>query len=333
MAEKDEAGFSQKQPYDTSFKAFVDKVTLELLSFLTGMNIFFADELKETFFKQESIKPPLRVDCVYLALSREREADGPFILHVEEETAPTKEVEGRLVEYAVMIYRKHELPVVQVLMCPFETTNLPTPPLEIKWGQQVLTRHEYVVVAMWKRDARELLERKQVRLYVLLPTMKGITAELLIGSLREQRDFFAGHESQLCEHFLWFDAFLRRTTLVNEEDKRRVQDVMLNDYHGLLDEGYFVQLRREEGRQEGREEGLAEGIAKGRQEGREEGLVEGLQEALLTATELRFPTLVELAQQRVKRASKPEDLRFALRGVKVAPSEEAARMLLELLAA
>jgi hypothetical protein len=47
MAEKDGAEFSQKQPYDTSFKAFVDKVTLELLSFLTGMNIFFADELVE----------------------------------------------------------------------------------------------------------------------------------------------------------------------------------------------------------------------------------------------------------------------------------------------
>jgi hypothetical protein len=46
---------------------------------------------------------------------------------------------------------------------------------------------------------------------------------------------------------------------------------MLNEFHGLLDEGYFVQLRREEGRQEGLEEGL----------------VEGLQEALLMVTELR----------------------------------------------
>ena len=120
---------------------------------------------------------------------------------------------------------------------------------------------------------------------------------------------------------------------------------MVNEFRGLLDEGYFVQLRAAESRQEGLAEGLAEGLVKGREEGREEGrqegrgegleagLVEGLQEALLTATELRFPRLLDLAQERVKRANKPEALRFALKGVKVAPSEESARLLLELLAA
>jgi hypothetical protein len=62
-------------------------------------------------------------------------------------------------------------------------------------------------------------------------------------------------------------------------------------------------------------------------------LVEGLQEAILTVTELRFPRLLALAQERVKRASKPDELRYALKGVKVATSEDAARLLLELLAA
>ena len=108
------------------------------------------------------------------------------------------------------------------------------------------------------------MERKQACLYALLPTMKGITAELLIGSLREQRAFFADNESQFCEHLLWFDALLGRTTLLSAEDKRRVQYVMVNEFRGLLDEGYFVQLRAAESRQEG----LAEGIAKGREGGR-----------------------------------------------------------------
>jgi predicted transposase YdaD len=329
MSEKGEAAFSRTQPYDTSFKAFLDKVTLELLSFLLGEEIIFAQELKETLFKQESIKPPLRVDCAYLVHTRERQADGPFVLHLEEETAPNEEVEGRLAEYAIMLYRKYRLPIVQLLLCPFETKNLPEPPFQIKRGQEVRTWHHYEVVALWQREARERLERKQVRLYALLPTMKGITAELLIGSLREQRAFYADNESQLCEHLLWFDALLGRTTLLTAEDKRRVQYVMLNEFRGLLDEGYFVQLRHEEGRQEG----LAEGIAKGREAGLEAGLVEGLQEALLTATELRFPGLLDLAQEQVKRVSKPEALRFALKGVKVAPSEESARLLLELIAA
>jgi predicted transposase YdaD len=123
----------------------------------------------------------------------------------------------------------------------------------------------------------------------------------------------------------FFDALLGRTTLLTAEDKRRVRHVMLNEFHGLLDEGYFVQLRREEGR--------AEGFAQGEAKGREEGRQEGLQEGLLMVTELRFPALLDLAHERVKQARKPENLRLILRGVKAATSEESARLLLDLLAA
>lgn len=92
---------------------------------------------------------------------------------------------------------------------------------------------------------------------------------------------------------------------------------MMNEFHSLLDEGYFVQLRREEGRQEGLEEGL----------------VEGLQEAVEAIVEVRFPTLLDLAQVRTRQARTPEKLRLALKGIKVVPNEEAARVLLDLLAA
>src|SRR5438874_1063509 len=109
MSEKSETVFSRTQPYDTSFKAFLDNVTLELLSFLLGEEIIFADELKESLFKQQSVKPPLRVDCAYKARSRHREQAGLFVLHVEVETAPTHEVEERLVEYAGMLLHKYHL--------------------------------------------------------------------------------------------------------------------------------------------------------------------------------------------------------------------------------
>jgi hypothetical protein len=68
-------------------------------------------------------------------------------------------------------------------------------------------------------------------------------------------------------------------------------------------------------------------------EGRQEGLEEGLTEALLMITEVRFPALLELAQQRVKEPIKLADLRLVLKGVKNATSEEAARNILDLLAA
>src|SRR5207253_637136 len=151
----------------------------------------------------------------------------------------------------------------QLLLCPFETPNLPTSPFQKKLGDEVLTVHHYRIVGLWQREVRELVEQRRVSLYPLLPTMKGITYELLVQSLLDQRAFFEADESRLCDHLLWFDALLGRTTLLTAEDKGRVRHVMLNEFRSLLDEGYFVQLRREEGRQQG----LAEGEAKGREEG------------------------------------------------------------------
>jgi len=51
------------------------------------------------------------------------------VVHVEVETAPSPDVEEWLLEYASMLHHKHHLPIEQVLLCPFETSNLPTPPI------------------------------------------------------------------------------------------------------------------------------------------------------------------------------------------------------------
>jgi flagellar biosynthesis/type III secretory pathway protein FliH len=104
---------------------------------------------------------------------------------------------------------------------------------------------------------------------------------------------------------------------------------MLNEFDSLLDEGYFVQQRKAQSYAEG----LIKGEAKGEAKGREEGLEEGLKEALLAVTEVRFPTLLELAQERTRQARGLGDLRLVLKGLKTAPSEETARTILDLLAA
>lgn len=98
-------------------------------------------------------------------------------------------------------------------------------------------------------------------------------------------------------------------------------------YQKIIQEG--IEKGREQGIEKGREEGLQQGIEKGR----EEGKLEGLQEAVLNVVEARFPPLMELARQRVKRASKPDAVNLVLRGVATAPDENAARFVLELLVA
>ena len=98
---------------------------------------------------------------------------------------------------------------------------------------------------------------------------------------------------------------------------------------------------RAEGRAEGLIEGEARGIAKGEAKGEARGIAKGkakgeakgLQTALITVVEKRFPPLAELAQTKVQRLNKPDALNLLLQGIAVAPDEDTARLLLELLVA
>src|SRR5207248_494155 len=105
----------------------------------------------------------------------------------------------------------------------------------------------------------------------------------------------------------------------------------MNDVESLLDSGRFVRQRVARSRAEGKAEGFTEGEAKGLAEGLAEGEAKGLQEALAITVELRFPTLLDLAQRKAEHVKQPEVLRFAVRAIKTAPNEEAARALLETL--
>ncbi len=273
MSGKDGTKHTQEQPYDSSFKAFLDDQTLAALAFFFGERVEDAQELREGLLKQDTIKPALRVDCAYLVHNQEQGTE-PYVAHIEFETAPTLEIEARLLEYFALLYRKYSKPIRQVLVCPFETPNLPTPLHRITYEGKVILEHNYRVIALWKYKAQKFLERGDVRIYALLPTMQGATYEVLSQALQAMKNWHTGQESQLRNHLLWFDAFLGRTTTVNLEDKRRIRKEM-NDFRSLLDEGQFVQERvaesRAEGLREGQAKGHEEGLTQDLQEGREEG--------------------------------------------------------------
>ena len=129
MSETDEGKFYQQQPYDSTFKAFIDDVTQAMVSFLLKEEIAIVRELKESLFKQNSVKPPLRVDAAYLARSRTSEQEDRFVLHIEVETAPSPDVEERLLEYASMLHHKHHLPVEQVFSVHLKRLTYPRLPI------------------------------------------------------------------------------------------------------------------------------------------------------------------------------------------------------------
>lgn len=63
------------------------------------------------------------------------------------------------------------------------------------------------------------------------------------------------------------------------------------------------------------------------------GVAKGLRKAVITVVTLRFPPLTELAQQKVSRIRKPEKLSLLLEQVTSVPDEDAARLLLDHIAA
>ena len=60
-----------------------------------------------------------------------------------------------------------------------------------------------------------------------------------------------------------------------------------------------------------------------------QGRDEGLQQALLLIIEARFPSLTDLARQKVPMVATPDALYFIIRVAAVAPDESAVRLLLE----
>ena len=65
-----------------------------------------------------------------------------------------------------------------------------------------------------------------------------------------------------------------------------------------------------------------------RQESEAKGEVKGLRRALISAVKIRFPALVELAQEKANRFNSPNVLDLLLREMVAVPDESIARLLL-----
>ena len=326
MAKQRETKSQQGQPYDSALKALFEDQLREMLSFLVE-GVEYQEELKE-----EILKPPLRADRVYLV----KYLEVFHVLHVELETQWSDEIIYRLLEYFGILYRKYKKPLISVVVYPFEVKQLPESPLRITSGDKEVLVFHFRVVALWKLQARHYIEKHDVSLYALLPTMTGANYEILSRAIEEMKEYHAGQEKKLATHLLYFWTFLDRTSTVSPEDKRRIQEKM-DQFDSLLEENPYVQKKsaeaEEKGRTEGKAEGIAEGKAEGIAEGKAEGIAEGLQKALVTVIEGRFPPLKVLAQERVPHITTPDTLSILLKGVVSAPDEATARWLLDTFAA
>jgi predicted transposase YdaD len=299
----------QQQPYDNVLKLLWENQEAVMLPY------FLEDAQFVRVLDLEVLKSPLRVDRVYEVLYRGE----PHILHLEFEVSGSKRMAKRLLVYNSYFLDKYDLPVISIIVYPFETTMAESP-LDVKSGKHDLITFHFRTMPLWKLNARDYLDTHAVSMYGLLPTMQGADLTSLSTAIEEMRLHYKGDDTRLRRELLCFRTLLNRATTVPAKDRRQIKErlIMFND---LFEDDPFIQEKKAEGRAEGLAEGLAEGEAK--------GITQGLQTAVVTVVKGRFPSLVPLAEQRVKHVNKPDVLNMLLLQVSKAEDENLTRWLLE----
>src|SRR5947209_12494155 len=102
---------------------------------------------------------------------------------------------------------------------------------------------------------------------------------------------------------------LRRSMTLSMQDKQIVENHMDITYDSLLDEDPEIQER----------------VAKAK--------IAGQQKAVLDFMEVKFPSLIQVAQEQVIRLNKPDELSRLMKQIALAPDESTARWVLSTFAA
>jgi hypothetical protein len=150
-------------------------------------------------------------------------------------------------------------------------------------------------------------------MYTLLPAMKGANPSLLLQAIEEMKQKYT--KSQLARHLTRFRTILRRSSTISEQDKQIVED-QLQTYDGLLGQDPYFQQKLQQKAAE-----AAAGAAV-------EAEIRTLQRMALDAVEDQYPSLKELAQEKITLIRQPDVLRQPARQAYKAPDEATLRWLL-----
>ena len=214
---------------------------------------------------------------------------------------------ARMLRYHVDLHLAYSLPVISVVLYLFETSIPTSPYREESRDEELLTMH-YRVIALWTLDAQEYVERGIIGMYTFLPGMKGAKAPLLIQAIREMKERYT--QSQLTRHLARFRIILRRSGMLSEEDKQRVEGYM-QVYDSLIDQDPYFQQKL--------------------QQKAEEVEIQTSQQMVLDAVEDRYLSLLGLAREKIVLIRRPDVLRLLVKQIYKAPDEKTARWLLETL--
>lgn len=300
---------NKQQSYDSSLKALLQEDAARILPHLLQGIVGEATFIEA--LDVEVLPPARRSDRVFLFKVEQQR----FILDIEFESSADSTIAARLHAYAAYLHLKHGIPVLSMVVYPFEV-SMPKPPLEWKISALKTLDFQYEVVALWKMHAHQYVQQHAIEMYALIPTMQGITVELLAQALEEMRQAYQYDEAKLARQLLWMGILLRRSSTIETEAKQDIRR-RLNMFDKLLEEDERVIELMEE-----RE---ARGEARGR--------IEGKAELVTTLIEVRFPTLAEEVHRKIPRIQRSEDLDRIAELIVTAPDENALRWVLNTMVA
>ena len=293
---------TESQPYDSALKSLIGDEVAEILpNLLPGAEYVSEQNI-------EIDRTTLRADLVYNILYRGL----PHILNMELQTGADEDMPLRMLVYHVGLYAKHRKPVISMVMYPFET-SIPESPFREMSAEEILLLLHFKVLPLWKLEAAPFVRDHVVCMYSLLPAMKGVNADLLIQAIKEMEQRY--RFPQLGHHLVRFRTILRRSRALSEEDKKKVEKHM-QIYDSLLESDPVFQQK------------LAFEKAMERDQARKEAL-QTFRDTIVEIVRLRFPTLVELAQQSLTPVQQFEQLQQITVKLSTANAQDAARSILE----
>ncbi len=200
----------------------------------------------------------------------------------------------------------HPGPHLSLKLTLVETTIAKSPLREMSGTEEILT-FNFRVLPLWMLDARQYVAEHAVSMYTLLPMMAHIDANMLLQAIDELIEYCKGNDSKLARRLLWLNVFLRRAETLPLVEKTRVEE-RLEMFDELLEQDEFVQKQRARAEKEGE--------------------VKRARKILISYISIRYPSLLNLAQQKAEKITQEALLQNIIDRIFAANDEATVRSIL-----
>ncbi len=126
--------------------------------------------------------------------------------------------------------------VYPAALCPFSQA-VPAPIRDTFQGE-VMLAFNFMILGLWEKDARELLNTHVSAIYFLLPAMKNADATLLGLAIEKLAQRFQGDDLELGRHLTGLSLLLQQSEMMSEEEKLVAQEHLKRFTHLIKNDPY-----------------------------------------------------------------------------------------------